>query len=1314
MLSTLLSAFLVINELMASNLGEVMSPATNFDSWIELYNPGDEDVSLGGMYLSNDINNLTLWRIPESVGSVPAKGFKVIWLGSNDIRSDQATFKLDCDGGVIYLSDANGTTIINQSYPYVISHTAYARTTDGGNEWGWTATPTPEATNTTATFASQRLAAPNVNVGSQLFNGSLSIKVDIPEGATLMYTTDGSVPMPPLADSSLGGTQEDAPDPTWTNWVINGDCEGDDATSLVSRDADGSGDEKRILDGVGYNGSRGIKVHSIKGAGNDWDAQFFVYTPGHIWRSGDKYHFSMKVRADKNARISAQTHTTPHNYIYWSILNGNYDVTTEWQEISYDGVITDQQVRVDGSGDLRDLQTIAFNLNIDKNQDNNFYFDDIVWQSKYDEPIPFNITVRDNPGQRSENGIFSISSTTNYCFRLFKDGYLPSVPVTRSYIQTSNQYTIPIVSIVGDEKYFTDDMWGIDVVGTNGKPGNGRDDAVNWNMDWDRPVNFSYISPTDGMLFNQDVNISVSGGWSRKDSPRSFKLKSNKAFDGLNRFDYSFFPQKPYIRNKALLVRNGGNDSWCRFKDPAMTTIIQRSGIDLDVQSTVQVAEYVNGEFRGILNLRETNNDKFVYANWGYDDEEIDAFENFVFKNGTDVAWNELLELSGRINEAGVYDEVKALLDIDEFTNYMAAELYLGNSDWPNNNVKGYRSQQDGRFRFIIFDLDQIFNYWCAMSSISTLDTDFANEPLVRLFRNLLSNDEYRKKFIDTFCIIGGSVFESGRVTTIVDDLAKAMRPMMQQYDNRNPNSSANEIKEKMQTRFDVALDQLQEYGPAQTGGLQKQNVQFTTDTPGAHILLNGIDVPYADFNGYLFQPVRLEAVAPAGYRFAGWTSAASITALNSLIATGDQWKYYDQGEAASNWKSVGFNDATWSNGDAPLGYGEKMTGVKTTVSFGSDSQRKNPTTYFRKSFQIDGTPTSSDVFKLNYQVDDGCVIYINGTEAGRVTMREGTVSYETFSSTYAGDNPFTGTLDLSPSLFKQGTNVIAVEVHNTSYTSSDLFWACELQTSVGADDGESAIIDPVIDLPAGNSVSLIAKFVPLTDVIKKDQYITPVRINEVSADDGIYVNEYFKRTDWVELYNTTDQPIDVEGMYLTDNLDNPEKYKITKGESAASTIIPAHGYLIVWCDKKDPLSQLHASFKIDASGDDLMLTAADGSWSDILTYPAHKSDQTVGRFPDGSNNVYVMNYPTIAKANITSSYVTDVEQPYQPDPASFAAGDANGDGQVDIVDVTYIISYLKESRPADFRFSAADVDKDGLITVADLKYVTNKLLGKE
>ena len=101
MLSALLSIIVVINELMASNAGTVISPATNFDSWIELYNPSDQAINLGGMYLSDDVNNPKLWQLPSDIGTLPAKGFKVIWLGSNDIKTTQAPFKLDCDGGTI-------------------------------------------------------------------------------------------------------------------------------------------------------------------------------------------------------------------------------------------------------------------------------------------------------------------------------------------------------------------------------------------------------------------------------------------------------------------------------------------------------------------------------------------------------------------------------------------------------------------------------------------------------------------------------------------------------------------------------------------------------------------------------------------------------------------------------------------------------------------------------------------------------------------------------------------------------------------------------------------------------------------------------------------------------------------------------------------------------------------------------------------------------------------------------------------------------------------------------------------------------------
>ena len=1038
-LSTAYADDLVINELMASNAGMVISPATNFDSWIEIYNSTGKTINLSGMYLSIDANNLQQWKMPSDIGSVPAKGFLVIWLGSEEIKSNQAPFKLDCDGGTVCLSDKSGQLITSETDPEALSRTAYARKTDGGDAWGWTSTPTPGATNETAVFASKRLDAPVVSQGSQLLSGPLSFHVDIPEGTTLIYSTDGTMPI-----------------------GLDGSC------------------------------------------------------------------------------------------------------------------------------------------------------------------------------RESKDGQFTVSQTTNYVFRLFKDGYLPSVPVTRSFIKTNNNYTIPIISIVGDERYFTDSKWGIDVKGENGITGNGSDDPANWNQPWDRPVNFSYISPTEGMLFNQDVNISVSGGWTRRLDPRSMKLKSNKVFDGQNRFDYVFFPQKPYIRSKALLVRNGGNDvySGSRFMDPALATMIQRSGIDLDVQSFIQVAEYINGRFKGVLNLREPNNDKFVYANFGYDDEEIDMFENDTFTNGTNEAYNRLVDLSERINDAGVYDQVKALLDIDEFTNYMATELYLGNDDWPNNNVKAYRSQMDGRFRFVCFDLDYVFNAWG--SRLSSID-DFSYVKLVRLFKNLLKHDAFRKKFIDTFCIVAGSVFEKGRATAIVNEMADAMRPMSQ-YDGMLPDNSANKIKEKLVSRLDDMTSQLQQYEPMKLNGVQKHNVQFATDTEGASIYVNGIKVPYASFIGKLFSPVQLEAKAPAGYTFAGWQKSSG--SLVQVIGMNDTWKYYDGGEAAAGWQSENFSDASWKSGAAPLGY--KMNGVKTTVSYGSDSQRKNPTTYFRKTFTLNSAPNSTDHFLLNYQLDDGCVVWVNGQEAGRVNMRQGTVNYDTFSSTYAEDTPFTGTLDLSPSLFKKGSNVIAVEVHNISYTSGDLFWAGELQTTIGASFDNDVLTDAVIDV-TDNSVSLMALFTPLSAEERAAEGLTPVRINEVSAANGIYVNEYFKRNDWVELYNTTDQPVDVEGMYLSDNATKPKKYQISKGNSLASTIIPAHGYLIVWCDKLSSQSQLHASFKLDADGGDVLLTAADESWTDRLTYTAHNSDQTVGRYPDGSKQIYVMNIPTIAKTNVTSSYLFDI-----------------------------------------------------------------------
>ena len=133
-----------------------VDPSFNYGSWVELYNPTDKAVSIIGFYVSEDPANLKMFRLTPSVGVIPAKGYKVLWFDHNEADPRQIDFKLDCDGGTFYIADENGNLVTLQSYPAAISRTSYARTTDGANNWGLTALPTPGKSNDGSVFATAR------------------------------------------------------------------------------------------------------------------------------------------------------------------------------------------------------------------------------------------------------------------------------------------------------------------------------------------------------------------------------------------------------------------------------------------------------------------------------------------------------------------------------------------------------------------------------------------------------------------------------------------------------------------------------------------------------------------------------------------------------------------------------------------------------------------------------------------------------------------------------------------------------------------------------------------------------------------------------------------------------------------------------------------------------------------------------------------------------------------------------------------------------------------------------------------------------
>jgi hypothetical protein len=159
----------------------------------------------------------------------------------------------------------------------------------------------------------------------------------------------------------------------------------------------------------------------------------------------------------------------------------------------------------------------------------------------------------------------------------------------------------------------------------------------------------------------------------------------------------------------------------------------------------------------------------------------------------------------------------------------------------------------------------------------------------------------------------------------------------------------------------------------------------------------------------------------------------------DTLVSAGATWSYLDDGsDQGTAWSAPGFDDSTWAQGPAQLGYGDGDE--NTVVSYGPDSRDKHITTYFRHSFVI---PDASIYQALTLELlrDDAAVAYLNGVELMRSNMTSGsfnssTTALSTVSST--NEDTFYPTHDL-PTMLVSGTNVLAVEIHQQDEDSSDI-----------------------------------------------------------------------------------------------------------------------------------------------------------------------------------------------------------------------------------------------------------------------------------
>lgn len=385
----------------------------------------------------------------------------------------------------------------------------------------------------------------------------------------------------------------------------------------------------------------------------------------------------------------------------------------------------------------------------------------------------------------------AIDSTLAVRAKLFAEGYLSPVSTTHSYIFHDRSMTLPIISIVTDDANLYSDKLGIlsDFVGESGQ--------ANFFNDWRRPINFEYyISENQDAELNQLCETRLKGHGSRVSPIKSMVVYANKRF-GTKRLAYEFFPdQKPGLLDfKSIELRNAGNDcNYTYMKD----AVIQRSMgqyADLDWQAWNPAVVYLNGQYHGILNIRERSNEDHVYSN--YDGlEDIDMIENWQYLvAGSFDAFNLLSSMY--FTDTHSFDEYDDIVDLKEFCNYFIMNIYFCNMDFPGNNMVMWRPlDSSSKWRWIAKDTDLGLGLYQRPYDFKTLEwlydetiDDYGwinKDRYTKMFRTLMDIPNFRQMFIDRFSVYIGDFLCPDKINGLIDDMSALISSEWTRHDEKN------------------------------------------------------------------------------------------------------------------------------------------------------------------------------------------------------------------------------------------------------------------------------------------------------------------------------------------------------------------------------------------------------------------------------------------------------------------------------------------------------------------------------------------------
>lgn len=828
-------------------------------AWVELYNTADTAVNLAGLYLTDKLSKPTKWQLGDVV--VAPHEHAIVFLSGKDLKNFEPPHdSLNMIGsGIWSWDDRDAKPIAGLSFVEPFAFTKYyQKGTDGVND-----------------VSAQMQYGENEELGwhsASLFVGttfgSKNNTVDIRKANELLLT--GFLTKGAILEIRL--TQPDIDD--WKGY----------ATELV-----GTGDSTTTYSialpaNANFPDLANIYGTRFAPGSNEMSLVQFKFTDYIARNRGHEPHASFKIKNEGGHLYLTNGDGTNGTGILDSVA---YPVMPAGKTWNFDGSVWGyadaspanvpssavytsqaQTVEMPSSGFYSDAFYVSFSPSMDGSET----------RCEIGGALP----------TENSAAVFEpllISKTTVLRCAAFKAGALPSEVVSRTYVFETKP-ALATIFLTGDPRAWFDPDTGIYMEGPNAQSKEPHYGANYW-LDKELPIHIDFFEPGSATPnFSEEAGYEIFGNYSRQNAKKSAAIVFREKY-GKKYLDYSVFPEYPELTKfKWIVLRNNGSNFGNEYLRDRFASSMSK-GLGVDYQKARPSIVYYNGKYYGIHNIRERSNKYYFETNYGLDPETIDLLDaGNTASAGSAVDYMELidyLDVSSAASQV-TYDYVKSKMDVENFMNYMATEMFANNRDWPSNNLKKWRCNAPAtRWKWFFYDMDfgmgnNYSEYKNNIFEFATTENgeSWPNGPeSTFLLRSLLKNEEFKAAFINRFALLVATKFSSDTLTAKLNAMYAEIRPEIERDQKRwKLNASymtkqENETYSFIQNRQRIILNEMQEFFGL--GALMPVKISVVGD---GNVFVHGLVVPKGTHTVQFFAgfPVVVSASSSGAGVFNGWS----------------------------------------------------------------------------------------------------------------------------------------------------------------------------------------------------------------------------------------------------------------------------------------------------------------------------------------------------------------------------------------------------------------------------------------------------------